>query len=243
MLDRARPYARVDHRPYDASLRAELATAAEHAATIPPVLFALSVGLSATCRLAAAVAGNADDDELTALTEQDSRRRPLSAAVRLLAEAALVAEKRGRSAPQERAEAALVALWDSIEWSDPASWDSDDANLHTVFWAASQVTSIEHVKERLSQALAQRPAVVLPLVTACATWQESLDTDDWRTIGFRRRYRELPAWFPLQAVVAAAASAAPNAASIAVDAFGETAGDDAESLLAQVLWLAERAPD
>jgi hypothetical protein len=241
LLDRARPYARVDHRPYDAALRAELGAAAEQAAGIPSVPSAFAVGLSAVCGLAAAVAGNADDDELAALAEQDARRRPLSAAVLLLAEAARAAEDRGRPVPQERAEAALTALWDSVDWSDPGSWDGDDANGQSVFWAGSRITSPEHVKERLSRALARRPDVVLPLVVACAGWVESRDFDDWRVLGFRRRYRELPAWFPAQAVGAAAASAAPDAASVAVDAFGETDGDDAESLLAQVLWLAERA--
>ena len=241
LLDRARPYARVDHRPYDAALRAELAAAAEQAAGIPPVLSALAVGLSPTCQLAAAVAGNADDDELAALAEQDSRRRPLSAAVLLLAEAARVAEKRGRPAPQERAEAALSALWDSVDWSDPGSWDGDDANVHSMFWEVSRSTSPVLVKERLSQALTQRPDVVLPLVTACAGWEESRDHDDWHLLAIRRRHSELPAWFPVQAVVTAAASAAPSAASVGVDAFGETERDDAESLLAQVLWLAERA--
>jgi hypothetical protein len=36
--------------------------------------------------------------------------------------------------------------------------------------------------------------------------------------------------------------AAPSAASVAVDTFGETVGNDPVSLLAQVLWLANRAP-
>ncbi|WP_141242858.1 hypothetical protein [Geodermatophilus obscurus] len=241
LLDRARPYARVDHRRYDAALRAELAAAAERAAGIPPVPSARAVGLSATCRLAAAVAGNADDDELAALTEQDVRRRPLSAAVLLLDEAARVAEKRGRPGPQERAEAALAALWDSIDWSNPGSWDPDDANGQSVLWAGSRITSPEQVKQRLSQALARRSDVVLPLVAACADWEESRDRETWRVLGFRRRYRELPAWFPGQAVVAAAASAPPNAESVVVDAFGETDGDDADSLLAQVLWLVQRS--
>jgi hypothetical protein len=110
-----------------------------------------------------------------------------------------------------------------------------------MFWVGSRITSLEHVKERLSQSLAQRPDVVLPLVAVCAGWEERRDFDDWRLLGFRRRYRELPAWFPVQAVVEAAASTAPNAASVSVDTFGETDGDDAESLLAQVLWLSERA--
>jgi hypothetical protein len=243
LLDRARPYARVDHRPYDAALRAELAAAAEQAAGIPPVPSALAVGLSTTCRLAASVAANADDEELAALAEQDSHRRPLSAAVLLLAEAAQAAQDRGRPAPQARAEAALAAVWDSVDWSDPGSWDGDDANGLSVLWEGSRITSPEHVMERLSQALAQRPDILLPLVTTCAGWEESRDRDDWRLLGIRRRYRELPSWFPVSAVVAAAASAAPNAGSVAVDAFGETDGDDPESLLAQVFWLADHATD
>jgi hypothetical protein len=56
--------------------------------------------------------------------------------------------------------------------------------------------------------------------------------------GHRRRYRQLPPWFPLQAVVKAAASATP----VTVDQFGETASDDAESLLAQVLWASKHEP-
>jgi hypothetical protein len=195
LLERARPYARVNHRPYDSALRAELAASSEGAAGIPPVASALAVGLSATCRLAAAVAANADDDELAALVEQDARRRPLSAAVLLLTEAARTAKGRGRLVPQERAEAALAALWDSIDWSDPGSWNGDEANSESVFWAGSRITSPEHVKERLSQALERRPDVVLPLVLACAGWVESLDRDDWHVLGFRRQYHALPPWF------------------------------------------------
>ena len=241
LLERAHPYVRVDHRPYDAALRAELADAAEQAAGIPLVFSALTFDLTATCRLAAAVAANADDDELAALTEQDSRCRPLSAAVLLLAATAQTAKKRGRPAPQKQAETVLATLWDSVDWSDPGSWDEDDANGHSMLSVVSEITSPDHVRERLSQALAQRPDVVLPLVATCATWVQSLDPDDRHPAGIRRQYRDLPPWFPVQAVVLAAAAAVPSVASVAVNGFGETTGDDAESLLAQVLWLAERA--
>lgn len=241
LLDRARPWARVDHRPYDAALRAELAAAAEQAASIPPVASALAVGLSATCGLAASVAANATDDELAALTEQDSHRRPLSAGVLLLAEAGRTARNRGRVAPQKRAESTLAALWNSVDWSDPSSWEDDDANSLLVHQHGSRTTSPEHVRERLSRALAQRPDILLPLVTACAGWEERRNHDDWRLVGIRRRYRELPSWFPVSAVVAATKATASNAASVAVDTFGETVGDDPESLLAQVLWLTNRA--
>jgi len=162
--------------------------------------------------------------------------------VLLLAEAGRTAQNRGRVAPQKRAEAALAALWNSVDWSDPGSWEGDDANSLLVHQHGSRTTSPEHVRERLSRALAQRSDILLPLVTACAGWEERRNHDDWRLVGIRRRYRELASWFPVSAVVAAAAkTAASNAASIAVDTFGETVGDDPESLLAQVLWLANRA--
>lgn len=240
LLDRARPYSRVDHRPYDAELRSELAIAAEDAAAIPPVASAIAIGLSATCRLAAAVAGNADDSELADLLAQDARRRPLSAAVHLLAEMARMAGDRGRTGPQESAESALARLWAAVDWSEPGSWDADDANGHSMFWEGSRVTSPERVKEDLSSALEQRPDLVLSVVTACAQWEEMLDSDTWQTRGFRRRYSELPPWFPAEAIAVAATSVETGAASVRVDDFGETEHDDSESLLAQVLWLAQR---
>jgi hypothetical protein len=112
--------------------------------------------------------------------------------VLLLAEAAKAAEDRGRPSPKARAEAALATLWDSVDWSDAGSWDGEDANGQSVLWAGSRITSPEHVKERLSNALTQQPNVVLPLVAACAGWEERRDHDDWRLLGVRRRYRELP---------------------------------------------------
>lgn len=115
LLDQARPFARVDHRPYDPELRARLATAAGDAAIIPPLPSALAIDLSETCRLAAAVAGNADNDELAALIEQDSSRHPLCTAMLLLEATARFAEKRGRAAPAVQARAALIALWDAVD--------------------------------------------------------------------------------------------------------------------------------
>ena len=241
LLDRARPWARVDHKPYDATLRDELAAAAEQAASIPPVPSALAVGLSTTCGLAAAVAANATDGELAALIEEDSHRRPLSVAVLLLAEAGRTARNRGHAGLQRRAESALAELWSSVDWSDPGSWEDDDANSLLVHQHGSRTTSPHHVRERLSQALTQHPDILLPLVTACAGWEERRNHEDWRLVGIRRRYRELLPWFPVSAVVATATTTESNAASVAVDMFGETVGDDPESLLAQVLWLVDRA--
>lgn len=242
LLEQARPFARVDHRAYEPALREELAAAAERATSVPPVPSAMAIDLVATCRLAAAVAGNADDNELAVLADRDARRRPLSAAVLLLAEAAKVASERGRPGPEERAKATLVALWDSIDWSDPSSWDSDDVNGHRMFWVASRATSPAHVQERLTQALRQRPELVLPLVAACAEWVEQRASYDFNVLlGIGPRYHQIAPWFPINAVVAAADSVAPEYASVTVNAFGETEGGDALSLLAQVVWLASRS--
>lgn len=238
LLERARPYSRVQHRPYDAALRAELAEAASAASEIPPVMSALALGLDATCSLAAAVAANAEDDELAVLTDQDAKRRPLSVAFCLLAETARIAEKRGRLVAQEHAETALLALWDSIDWSDPSSWDPKDLNLQSALWTGTRLTSPQAVANKLSRALEQQPGILLLLVRACADWVEMHDSETMEVLDHRRRYRQLPPWFPLQAVVKAAASAAP----VTVDQFGETASDDAESLLAQVLWASKHEP-
>ncbi|PWC06668.1 HNH endonuclease signature motif containing protein [Mycetocola zhujimingii] len=238
LLARARPYARVEHRPYDPVLRAELAKAASAAARIPPVMSALVLGLDATCSLAAAVAANAEDDELAVLTEQDAMRRPLSAACCLLSESARIAEKRGRRVPQERAEAALLALWHSVDWSNPASFDPEDFNLLSVLWTGARITSPKAVEEKLTNALKQRPDILHPLVTASAGWVEELDRESGEVRERRRRYSQLPPWLPVSAVVEAAASSAP----VAVDQFGETASDNAESLLAQVLWAVKQKP-
>lgn len=236
LLERARPYARVKHRAYDAALRAELAEAASAAAEIPPVMSAFALGLDATCSLVVAVAANAEDDEITVLTEQDAKRRPLSVAFCLLSETVRISEERGRLVVQEHAEAALLALWDSVDWSDSRSWDPEDLNLLSALWAGARLTSPQAVADKLTRALEQQPGILFALVTACAGWVETHDSETMEVRDRLRRYRQLPPWFPLQAVVSAAASAVP----VTVDQFGETASDDAESLLAQVLWAAKQ---
>lgn len=242
LLERARPYIRVGHRLFDPKLRSELAAAAQAAAGIPPVFSASAIGLSTTAGLAAAVAANATDAELALLAEEDAQRRPLSAAVHLLAESSRMAAQRQREAPKQTAEVALAALWDAVDWSDPGVYEEDDVNGHSMFWLGAHFTSAENVKEKLACALADRPDLLLALVAACAPWTELRDHDTWETTGFRRRYSELPPWFPVEAVVAAASALETGADAIRVDDFGETDADDPESLLAQVLWHAQQSP-
>lgn len=149
-----------------------------------------------------------------------------------------VAEERGRPAPAEHARAAFVALWDAVDWSEPSAWNGNENYGAALFWTASHRTSPEHVREHLARALASRPDVVLRLVTGCAGWEETRDSQDWGLRGFRRTYSELPPWFPAEAVAAAAAVTAPH---VAPAPSGLDGGDDPESLLAQALRLARFA--
>ncbi|HOF37600.1 MAG TPA: hypothetical protein PK132_12655 [Dermatophilaceae bacterium] len=241
LLERARPYVRVDHLPFDPQLRSDLAEAAGEAAGIPPVPSALAIGLSATAGLAAAVAANAMESELARLAEEDSGRRPLSTAVHLVAELERIAVKRGREAPRDVARGALIALWDSVDWSDPGVYSEEDRNLYSTLWLASKVTSVEQVKEKLTDALESYPEVVLSFVAATAPWIELVDSETWQTTGFKRRFSELPPWFPVDAVLTSADVVEPHPRAVPIDALGETDSDDPESLLAQVRWLAARS--
>ena len=133
-----------------------------------------------------------------------------------------MAAQRQHQSGQQSAEGALTALWESVEWADPSSYDQDDANGHSMFWLGAVTTSAENVREKLASALSHRPDLLLTLVAACAPWIELLDSDTWQTSGFRRRYSELPPWFPVEAVVAAAAVVETRTQAIPVDDFGET---------------------
>ena len=234
LLDRARPFHRVDHRPYDQDLRAQLGSAAEQAATLPPVASALGIGLSTTCALAAAVAGNAPEDVLIALADQDAARRPLSAAVHLLGETVRYAHRRGFTERATWAQGRLLDLWESVDLTCVSTYDADDANGRHVFAYGALVTTPDRVRQRLEQALTSTPEILLPFIGYCASWYENIDFATHRTRAIHRRYSDLPAWFPTSSIVATAAAAAVLPAAPT----GVADPDGAESLLAQLLQLA-----
>lgn len=237
LLHQARPFARVDHRPYDPELRRKLAQAAEQAAGLPPVASSLGIDLGVTCSLAAHVAGNASDEEVASLLEEDSQRRPLSVAVLLLSEAERVAKKRGRAQAQQHADSALADLYTSIDWSDFTTWDLADVNGHSALWALSRVASPEQLKGDLANSLMTQPGLVNPMVTFCASWAERHSDDG---VHLYRHYREVPPWLPVEAIIAAADAEGLTASLPNVDQYGETKGDDAASLIAQLTWSAAK---
>jgi len=202
VLDEARPFSRVDHRPYDPELRERVAEATRQAAAIPPTPHLLPFGLQTTARLATAVAGNASEDEQLDLAERDRQRHPICAATALLQEATLLGD--GQHAPATAAREQLRRLWAETDCSNATSWVGNDANGRSMMQAFARVTSVEEVRDRLTQALATDPELLEPLIVSCAGWVEQLDSQTWKLVGFHRDYGEPPPWLPIEAIKALA---------------------------------------
>lgn len=235
LLDRARPFARVQHRPHAPDLRAQLVVAAQDAATIPPVPAALAIGLRATARLAAAVARNADPTTLAALIDQDRTRRPLCAASVLLHELKEVLEEQGHEDLAHSARDALVQEMEAQDWSQAETWTGNEHHGRAVFAPWAWFTSPQHPRVRLAAALREQPERLRELLLCCADWVERHDT---RTgaVRYERVYEYVPEWLPTDAVAAAAAAVLPNVTP-AADRHDDQHADEVEHLLAHVLRL------
>lgn len=202
LLDEARPFHRVDHRPYDPELRERVAEATHNAAAIPPVATYLGIGLNTTAALAIAVAGNADEGEQLSLMERDRQRLPICAAAALLQETARRSDE--QQAPVVAAREQLLRLWSETDWMSDAAWVGNDVNSQSMMYAFARVTSNEEVRDRLARALEGNLGLLNTLVISCAGWVEHHDYGTWEVTGFDRDYRELPPWLPTEAIMALA---------------------------------------
>lgn len=236
LLDRARPFSRVQHRAYDADLRAQLAAAAQEAATIPPVWAAATFSLRTTSQLAAVVARNADPAELQALITQDRARRPLCTACVLLHDLSDVLTEQGHEDLARRAEEALVQELEAQDWSEAHAWTGSECNGRAVFATWAWFTSPEQPRERLAAALSEQPQRLRDLLISCAEWVQHHDT---RTgaVRYERVYEDLPEWFPTDTVSVAGAIVLPEVRP-ATDRYDERS-DEVEHLLSHVLRLAQ----
>lgn len=205
LLEEARPFSRVDHRPYDPALRERVAEATRQAATIPRTPHLLPLGLDTTAALAIAVAGNASEDEQLDLVEHDRQRLPICAAAALLQAAAHRGD--GQNAPAFAAREQLRRLWSETDWASADSWSGNDVNGRSMMQIFARVTSDDEVRDRLAQVLETNPELLEPLIVACAGWVEELDHQTWRLVGFERNYRELPPWLPIETIKALATDA------------------------------------
>lgn len=239
LLDQARPWLRVPHRPYDADLRNEMVAAAVDASTIPPVPSALPIGLWTTAGLAAGIARNATEPELAALIASDRSQRPLVVAVALLLDLWRVLDEKGLSMLADQARAALLEELDSQDWSDGAAWIGNDVCGARMFNTWRHLDSADAPRLALSAALRTAPDRLDDVVLSCADWVERVNTNGGEN-RFARSYRELPDWFPTEAVLEAAEALYPQVVP-ATDDFdgGPAAGvTEVEHLLGRVLRLA-----
>ena len=239
LLERARPWSRVKTKAYDSDLRAELVMAADAVTLIPQVLSTYGFALGSVASLAASVARNATDEEVTALIGEDRARRPLVVA------AALLVELWREMNDAERGDLAVLAresLLDELaaqDWSTEDAWVGNyvhGAQMFTRWW---HWTSAEVVKAALGDALDAAPERLDDVVLTCAPWLEH----ESRVDGSRRAersYRELSPWFPTEAVVRAAAVQYPHLVASASDYDGGVAEGtpQVEHHLSQILRLA-----
>jgi hypothetical protein len=196
LLDEARPYHRVNHRPYDADLRDRVAQATQAAAQLPSTPHLLPFGLDTTAALAVAVAGNASGEDQLDLLERDARRIPTCAAVALLEESA---RRHGEdSVVGAAALEKLRRVWVETDWANERSWIGNEVNGQAMMYAFARATSDEEVRDRLASALETNPGLLETVVISCAGWVEQLDSGTWEVVGRDRSYRSVPTWFPIQ---------------------------------------------
>lgn len=222
LLDEARPFHRVGHRPYDPELRGRVAEATGRAAAIPPTAHFLAIGLDTTAALAIAVAGNATEDDRLDLVERDRQRLPICAAVALLQETTRRGDE--QDAPAAAARESLRRLWSETDWASAASWVGNDVNGQSMMWAFARATSDAEVHDRMAHALETAPQLLTSIVVSCAGWIEQLDSHTWNLIGFDRTYRELPPWLPIEAIK-----------TLAVDVLADDQGLDDTDILNALL--------
>lgn len=234
LLDRARPYARVQHRPYDPVLRDELVQAARDASTIPPVLDAMGIDLTATAALAAAVGRNAEAHEIEAFIPHDSAMRPLCVAVVVLFETRRILLDRGLVRLAEEAASATLAQLRSVDWSQADAWVGNERYGRLMFGMWAHLSSADEVKASLAEALKTDPDRLVEMLLSTAGWtqRESFHSN---AKTYERNYRELPEWLPVDEIVTAAESVFPEVAPRADE--DDTRAGEVEGILADVLHL------
>lgn len=208
LLDEARPFARVDHLPYDPELRERVAAATHDAATIPPTMTFLSISLTTTAGLAIDVAANASQDQKLELLDRDRRRTPTAAAAALLQEAARDSDQRGDTVVAAAAREQLGRLWSDTDWATEDAWLANEVHGRSMMYAFARATSDEEVRATLSAALTDSPELCATIVVACAGWRESRDSHTFEVLGISRNYGDIPPWLPIDAIALASQSLA-----------------------------------
>jgi hypothetical protein len=238
LLEAARPWARVPHRPYDAELYARLVDAARTVVPLPDIPSLLATGLDSTARLAGKVARNADDSTFRDLIARAAGQQPLVVAVASLRGLMFAARDAEKGALEAEANAAATELLTTQTWQDVEIWDDNRPHIRKLLGWTASVTSNETVQTTLLTAITDYPQLLSSVLLGMTQWVEHRDVNAIGTItGVSFQIDELPPWFPTDAFVAATRESRPNVQAADVDQSARYA-DDVDRLAAQVLWLA-----
>jgi hypothetical protein len=203
LLDRARPWARVDTRPYDADLYAALVEAARFALDLPELPMFLTLNLTMTTGLAADVARNADDDTFAGLIDDAAALQPRAIAVNLVRELMFMAEKTQRPDLEAKAREHAVQLLRDTDWANREVWVDNRFHMRQLLGWTASVTSDDEVRERVAAALTGHPDLLEPILLGVSQQTEQRDRNDWsRLLGIDIHLEEVPAWFPTSIVAA-----------------------------------------
>jgi pterin-4a-carbinolamine dehydratase len=241
LLERARPWARVNTRPYDGALYMALVEAARFALDLPEPPMHLPVGLTATTGLAAEVARNADDVTLAALIDDAAEQRPLAISASLVRELMLTAESTQREDLRGKARHQVVQLLRDADWAKREAWVDNRFHVRRLLGWTASVTTDEEVRARIGAVITSQPDLLEPILLGISQYSERRDNNDWsQRLGVDVYIAELPSWLPISAMVAEIRRQYPDLQ--AADRYADTEGGNrTRELAAQVLHIESRS--
>lgn len=241
LLERARPYRRVKHRPLDEALYDELVKSTSFAVAIPPVPSLYALALEATANAIAAVGRNADDATFERLLVQAAGIEPLAVAASVLYAIVGLARVDEHADREGQALSAVKDLLEPVSWDTASLWSDNLVHGRWLLSLAAHVTSVDATRAKLEAALERDTALLELILVACGQWTEACD-DEWRVVAHRRQYDSLPTWFPADRVVTEIRRKYPDL--IAADRWSTNIEDrEVLQLAAQVLHLGRAAGD
>jgi hypothetical protein len=239
LLEAARPWARVTHRPYDAELCGRLIKATAAVVALPDIPSLLTTGVDATGRLAAKVARNADDETFSQLIARAATQKPLAAAATLLMGLMTTAKDAGRPQLEAEAVASATELLAAQSWQDPRLWTDNRPHMRKLLDLTAAVTSDAAVQATLTAAINRDPQLLPAVLLGMAQWSEQRDATAFNKIlDVTFGIETLPSWFPAETF---AATIRQNLLHVEPADEDDSAryNDDVDRLASQVLWLAE----
>lgn len=240
-MDRARPWARVDTRPYDADLYAALVEAARFALDLPELPMFVTVSLTMTTGLAADVARNADDDTFADLIDDATALQPVAIAVSLVRQLMFMAEKTQRPDLEAKAREHAVQLLRDTDWANREVWVDNRFHMRQLLGWTASVTTNDEVRDRVASAITEQPDLLEPILLGVSQQAEQYDLNDWsRRLGIEIHIENAPVWFPASVVAAEIRRQYPDLQT--ADRYSTVGdGDVTRDLAAQVLSIESRS--